>query len=142
MFRSIVQGAQIASRGTPMTPESETQAALNLRKAVVAELFKRRADIEPFIPGILEGDTTFDAYLERMSHPSAWGGEPEMVMAVNVVRMPINVWRITQAGAELIVSYGDEMVGVPRINLLWHSAGHYDLLVPGGATPPGAAPAA
>ena len=33
------------------------------------------SEIEPFIPGILDGDTTFEAYLERMSHPAAWGGE-------------------------------------------------------------------
>jgi hypothetical protein len=35
------------------------------------------SEIEPFIPGILDGDITFEAYLERMSHPAAWGGEGE-----------------------------------------------------------------
>jgi len=89
-----------------------------------------RREIEPFIPGILDGDTTFEAYLQRMAHPAAWGGEPEMVMAASVVRMPIHVWRVTPAGAELIVTYGDELRGpTPPINVLWHRAGHYDLLV-------------
>jgi hypothetical protein len=60
--------------GVPMATGGEGQAAAALRQAVVAELIKRRADIEPFIPGILDGDLTFEDYCERMSHPSAWGG--------------------------------------------------------------------
>lgn len=32
------------------------------------------------------GGEDWEGYCSRMEHPSAWGGEPEMVMAVNVVR--------------------------------------------------------
>jgi hypothetical protein len=58
-------------------------------------------------------------------------------MAVNLVRMPISVWRMTRSGAELIVTYGEELKGVPAINLLWHQAGHYDLLVSSSGAAPG-----
>ncbi len=48
-----------------------------------------------------------------------------MVMAANVIRRPINVWRVTPAGkAELIVTYGEE-IKATGIHLLWHEAGHY-----------------
>ena len=57
-----------------------------------------------------------------------------MVMAANVVRRPINVWRINDLGqAEIIVTYGQEFgeavsggaVNGGAVNLLWHRAGHY-----------------
>jgi hypothetical protein len=50
-----------------------------------------------------------------------------MVMAVNIVRRAINVWRIGPEGnAELIVTYGEELLASSQaVNLLWHSAGHY-----------------
>lgn len=131
MFRAIVQGATISSGGKPLTREAETSAAAGLRRNVVAELARRRMEIEPFIPGILDGDVTFEAYLARMSHPAAWGGEPEMVMAVNVLRRPIVVWRLVEGNAEKIVTYGEELdvSSGAAINLLWHRLGHYDLLV-------------
>ena len=40
------------------------------------------SEIEAFIPGILDGDLTFESYLERMSHPSAWGGESPYLVEV------------------------------------------------------------
>ncbi|GAX82379.1 hypothetical protein CEUSTIGMA_g9807.t1 [Chlamydomonas eustigma] len=136
MFRAIVQGVQISTRGTPLSPDSETKAALTLRIAVVQELKSKKSEIEAFIPGILDGDLTWEDYLQRMSHPDAWGGEPEMLMAANIVRRAINVWRIGPEGnAELIVTYGEELLASGQsVNLLWHEAGHYDLLVRPGAT--------
>jgi len=128
MFRSIVQGLNVITKGVAMSPESETTAAFNLRQAVVQELMNRRSEIEPFIPGIVDEGISFEEYLQRMSNPAAWGGEPEMVMAVNVVRHPITVWRLLRGRAEAIVTYGEELAA-PHINLLWHEAGHYDLLV-------------
>ena len=51
-----------------------------------------------------------------------------MVMASNIVRRTIHVWRISESGgAEIIVTYGHEFSegGSGAINLLWHRAGHY-----------------
>ncbi|PNG99728.1 hypothetical protein TSOC_014489, partial [Tetrabaena socialis] len=70
MFRAIVQGAQMASRGKLAPLETEATAAHNLRLAVVAELRKRREEIEPYLPGIA---ADFDEYCRMMSHPMAWG---------------------------------------------------------------------
>ncbi|GFR48207.1 hypothetical protein Agub_g10065, partial [Astrephomene gubernaculifera] len=106
MFRAIVQGAQIASRGKPMPPGSEEAAAHNLRLAVVQELRKRREEMEPFLPGIA---ADFDQYCRTMSHPMAWGGEPEMVMAVHVVQRPITVFHVQGGALEPIVTYGDHL---------------------------------
>ncbi|KXZ55075.1 hypothetical protein GPECTOR_3g231 [Gonium pectorale] len=130
MFRAVVQGAQYATRGKPMPPESEGAAAHNLRLAVVAELRKRRDEIEPFLPGIA---ADFDEYCRTMSHPMAWGGEPEMVMAVHVVGRPITVFHVPEQGGALepIVTYGEGLLesGLAPICLLWSGA-HYDLLLP------------
>lgn len=109
-----------------MPPESEGSAAHNLRLAVVAELRKRREEIEPFLPGIA---SDFEEYCRTMSHPMAWGGEPEMLMASHVLQRPITVYHMQGAAPEPIVTYGDHMLPrTPAIHLLWSGA-HYDLLV-------------
>lgn len=110
-----------------MNDDAETKAAMTLRLAVVNEMRSRRSELEPFIPGILEGTTSWEQYLEDMSHPAAWGGEAEMVMAANIVRRPITVYQLTAMGLQPIVTYGDKFSGT-TINLLWSGA-HYDLLV-------------
>lgn len=53
-------------------------------------------------------------------------GEPEMAVAVHVVRMPITVWRVVRSDqAEVVITYGEEHKGPQHINILWHQAGHY-----------------
>ncbi|GIM06424.1 hypothetical protein Vretimale_10733, partial [Volvox reticuliferus] len=127
MFRAIAQGAQMATHGKAMSPESEEMAALNLRQAVVRELRRRREEIEPFLPGIA---ADFDEYCSTMSNPMAWGGEPEMVMAVHVVQRPITVYHAEDGQLAPIVTYGEHLLGAAQpISLLWSGA-HYDLLVP------------
>ncbi|MEW5312299.1 MAG: hypothetical protein WDW38_003943 [Sanguina aurantia] len=54
-------------------------------------------------------------------------GEPEMVMASNILKRPISVYRVVARRAELVVTYG-EGLPVKGISLLWQGA-HYDLLV-------------
>ncbi|EFJ50382.1 hypothetical protein VOLCADRAFT_88936 [Volvox carteri f. nagariensis] len=130
MFRAIAQGAQMATHGKAMSLQSEEVAAQNLRQSVVRELRRRREEMEPFLPGIA---ADFDEYCRTMSHPMAWGGEPEMVMAVHVVQRPITVYHMQGGELTPIVTYGDYLLGaVQPISLLWSGA-HYDLLVPEGA---------
>ena len=133
LFRAMAQGDHLAKGSSePMSESEETKAARGLRLAVVKEMSARRESIEPFIPGILDGDLTFEAYLARMSLPYTWGGEPEMVMAMNLLQRPIHVWRIVEGQVEPIVSYGvNEFASSSSVNLLWHQAGHYDALVVG-----------
>ena len=131
LFRAIAQGDHIAKGNRqPLSESEEGKSARGLRLAVLKEMMNRRESIEPFIPGILDGDISFEAYIARMSVPFAWGGEPEMVMAMNVLQRPIHVWRIIEDRLEPIVSYGaEEFKNYASINLLWHQAGHYDALV-------------
>jgi OTU domain-containing protein 6 len=130
LFRSLAQGDHLAKGSKePMSAAEETRSARALRLAVIKEMAARKEEIEPFIPGILDGDLTFEAYLARMQLPFTWGGEPEIVMAMNLIQRPIHVWRIVESQVEPIVSYGVEEFGAsPSVNLLWHKAGHYDCL--------------
>lgn len=59
---------------------------------------------------------------------NAVSGEPELVMAVNVLKRPIHVYQPTFHGPEHIITYGEERKADP-IHLLW-SGNHYDLLIP------------
>lgn len=63
--------------------------------------------------------------------PSIAAGEPELAMATHVIRRPIAVLSPT---LQLISSYGDEYAGSP-VPLLFHSVGHYDLLMRALPTP-------
>uniref|UniRef100_A0A7S3R4G7 OTU domain-containing protein n=1 Tax=Dunaliella tertiolecta TaxID=3047 RepID=A0A7S3R4G7_DUNTE len=58
-----------------------------------------------------------------------WGGEPELVMAVNVIRRPITVHHIVDGAATPIVTYGEELGMAQAVHLLWSTV-HYDLLIP------------
>jgi len=124
MFRAIVQGVHMMRQGTPMSIPAETTAALNLRAAIVKELVAKRSEIEPFVAGITDD---WDEYVKRMADPGVWGGEPEMVMAVNVIRHPLTVYRTVSGSVEPIVTYGGDLPG-KVIHLLWSGA-HYDLLL-------------
>jgi len=132
MFRAIVQGVQMSTKGSPMPTDQEGKAAMNLRLAVVNELRNRQEEMAPFIAGITDD---WEGYLARMASPAAWGGEPEMVMAVNIIKRPITVYRLSGGSVEPVVTYGEELAagGLAPISVLWSGA-HYDLLLP--TTPP------
>uniref|UniRef100_A0A0E0ETG0 Ubiquitin thioesterase OTU n=1 Tax=Oryza meridionalis TaxID=40149 RepID=A0A0E0ETG0_9ORYZ len=71
---------------------------------VADEFIKRRAETEWFV----EGD--FDAYVSRIRKPHVWGGEPELLMASHVLRMPITVYMYDKetGGLIAIAEYGQE----------------------------------
>mmetsp|Transcript_14638 Transcript_14638/g.38814 ORF Transcript_14638/g.38814 Transcript_14638/m.38814 type:complete len:236 (+) Transcript_14638:45-752(+) len=125
-FRAIVQGVQYATSGSLLSPQSEALAAQNLRLKVVQELSRNKEFMEPFIAGITDN---WEGYLQRMADPNVWGGEPELVMAVNVIRRPITVHHIVDGAATPIVTYGEELGMAQAVHLLWSTV-HYDLLIP------------
>lgn len=57
--------------------------------------------------------------------PSPPAGEPELAMATHVIHRPIDV---LSPALEHISRYGEEYAGA-TVPLLFHSLGHYDLLV-------------
>lgn len=76
----------------------------------------------------IEGD--FDRYISRIRKPHVWGGEPELLMASHVLRMPITVYMYDKdrGGLITIAEYGQEYGKENPIRVLYHGFGHYDAL--------------
>ncbi|XP_006660765.1 OVARIAN TUMOR DOMAIN-containing deubiquitinating enzyme 4 [Oryza brachyantha] len=122
LFRSVAHGACIRS-GKP-TPDENLQRKMadDLRAMVADEFIKKRAETEWFV----EGD--FDAYVSQIRKPHVWGGEPELLMASHVLRMPITVYMYDKEAGGLIAiaEYGQEYGKEDPIQVLFHGFGHYD----------------
>lgn len=125
MFRAIVQGNNYLTKGTLMPEEAERTASFNLRQAVVREMRSKREEWEPFIAGITDD---WEGYLQRMESEHVWGGEPELVVSVNIIKRPITVYRPVRGVVEPVITYGQELGRTP-VSLLWGGA-HYELLLP------------
>ncbi|KAI6696716.1 hypothetical protein NL676_016835 [Syzygium grande] len=96
LFRSVAHAACLRS-GRPAPSESlQRELADELRGLVADEFIKRREETEWFI----EGD--FDTYISQMRKPHVWGGEPELLMASHVLRMPITVYMYDKDAGGLI----------------------------------------
>ncbi|KAF8043846.1 hypothetical protein BT93_A1986 [Corymbia citriodora subsp. variegata] len=128
LFRSVAHGACLRS-GRPAPSESlQRELADELRGLVADEFIKRREETEWFV----EGD--FDTYVSQMRKPHVWGGEPELLMASHVLRMPITVYMHDKdaGGLIAIAEYGQEYGKENPIRILYHGYGHYEALqIPG-----------
>ncbi|XP_068659822.1 uncharacterized protein [Aristolochia californica] len=126
LFRAIAHGSCLRNGKEAPDETQEQELADGLRVQVADELLKRRKEIEKFI----EGD--FDEYVKNIQQPQSWGGEPELVVASHVLRMPITVFiKDKSSGSfEKIASYGQEYKkdGEMPVEVLFHGYGHYDLL--------------
>lgn len=128
LFRAVAHGACVRSGKPVPTERLQRELADDLRGKVVDELVMRRAESEWFI----EGD--FDTYVMRMREPYVWGGEPELLMACHVLKMPITVHFFDGGlgGLITIAEYGLEYGSENPIRVLYHGFGHYDAIqVPG-----------
>lgn len=128
LFRAVAHGACIRS-GKPAPSESlQRDLADELRARVADEFVKRREETEWFI----EGD--FDSYVNQIRKTHVWGGEPELLMASHVLKMPISVYMNDRDSGGLIsiAEYGHEYSKEDPIRVLYHGFGHYDALhIPG-----------
>ncbi|GFH09860.1 OTU domain-containing protein [Haematococcus lacustris] len=70
----------------------------------------------------------WEGYLQRMESEHVWGGEPELVVSVNIIKRPITVYRPVRGVVEPVITYGQELGRTP-VSLLWGGA-HYELLLP------------
>ncbi|XP_042513517.1 OTU domain-containing protein 2-like [Macadamia integrifolia] len=126
LFRAIVHGAHLRSGEEAPDETRERELADELRARVADELLKRREETEWFI----EGD--FDMYVKSIQRPNAWGGEPELLMASHVLRIPISVFMTDKSSGRLIniASYGLEYGKDKQtpVKVLFHGYGHYDVL--------------
>lgn len=128
LFRSIAHGACLRSGKSAPNESFQRELADDLRAMVADEFVKRREETEWFI----EGD--FDTYVSQIRKPHVWGGEPELLMASHILRMPITVYMYDEdcGGLVSIAEYGQEYGKDNPIKLLYHGFGHYDaLLIPG-----------
>ncbi|XP_071720971.1 OVARIAN TUMOR DOMAIN-containing deubiquitinating enzyme 4-like [Rutidosis leptorrhynchoides] len=128
LFRAVAHGACLRS-GKPAPNESlQRELADELRANVADEFVKRREETEWFI----EGD--FDSYVSQIRKTHVWGGEPELLMASHVLKMPITVYMNDKDSGGLIsiAEYGHEYSKEDPIKVLYHGFGHYDALhIPG-----------
>ncbi|KAL6328416.1 hypothetical protein AAG906_034560 [Vitis piasezkii] len=126
LFRAIAHSACLRSGEEAPDENRQRELADDLRAQVVDELLKRREETEWFIEG------NFDAYVKRIQQPYVWGGEPELIMASHVLKMPISVFMIGRSSGDLknIANYGKEyrIDNESPINVLFHGYGHYDIL--------------
>ncbi|KAK4767538.1 hypothetical protein SAY86_015288 [Trapa natans] len=128
LFRSVMHGA-CRKLGKPAPSETlQRDLADELRSRVADEFIIRREETEWFV----EGD--FDTYVSRMRKTHVWGGEPELLMASHVLKMPISVYMHDRGAGGLIciAEYGQEYGKDDPIRVLYHGFGHYDALqIPG-----------
>eukprot|EP00741_Cyanophora_paradoxa_P020560 tig00000227_g19847.t1 len=132
LFRSIVQGRAFA-RGDRLTLDAETKEADQLRKQICDAFPSYREQFELF--GALQPGT-MDAYLKRLANPAFWGGELEMLIAADLLKLPIFVYLSDRTGYYAIQKYGEQYTKSDAIRLLYNGSTHYDLLLPRAGSPP------
>ncbi|XP_050381566.1 OVARIAN TUMOR DOMAIN-containing deubiquitinating enzyme 4-like [Argentina anserina] len=128
LFRSVAHGACLRAGKQAPSQSLQKELADDLRARVADEFIKRREETEWFV----EGD--FDTYVSQIREPHVWGGEPELLMASHVLRMPITVYMHDEnaGGLITIAEYGQEYGKENPIRVLYHGFGHYDALhIPG-----------
>ncbi|KAJ4829573.1 hypothetical protein Tsubulata_031625 [Turnera subulata] len=124
MFRSVAHGACLRAGKLAPSESLQRELADDLRAKVADEFIKRREETEWFI----EGD--FETYVAQMRKPHVWGGEPELLMASHVLKMPITVYMYDNDAGGLIsiAEYGQEYGKDDPIRIIYHGFGHYDAL--------------
>lgn len=124
LFRSLAHGACIRNGNAAPNESLQCELADELRNKVVDELIIRRSESEWFI------EEDFDTYVKRMRDPYVWGGEPELLMASHVLKMPITVHLFDRSlgGLISIAEYGLEYGSENPIRVLYHGFGHYDAI--------------
>ncbi|XP_076955027.1 OVARIAN TUMOR DOMAIN-containing deubiquitinating enzyme 4-like [Bidens hawaiensis] len=124
LFQAVAHGACIRSGERAPNERLQRELADDLRARVADEFVKRREETEWFI----EGD--FDSYVSQIRKTHVWGGEPELLMASHVLKMPITVYMNDKDSGGLIsiAEYGQEYGKENPIKVLYHGFGHYDAL--------------
>lgn len=126
LFRAIAHVACVRNGESAPDENRQRELADNLRVKVANELLKRRKQTKGFI------EEDFDVYVNRIRESYVWGGEPELLMASHVLKMPISVFTVDKSSANLkkIADYGEEYQNNKEnsITILFHGYGHYDIL--------------
>ena len=114
----------VACAGQPLKVAEEQQAADELRKHICSKLRSKQDDISPFL------EVPFDQYIDSMSQPSTWGGEPELSVAPECLLRPVDVYMNGATGLQVMSSYTSTDCGErDPVKVLFNGIGHYDLLI-------------
>lgn len=124
LFRAVAHGVCLKHGEPGPDEETELQMADILRNEALDKLVQERKTTEWYI----EGD--FNEYVDYMRLPHNWGGEPELLMLVKVLQMPITVYKNDRGGVISIVEYGEEYGSRHSpIRILYHDHfNHYEAL--------------
>lgn len=68
-------------------------------------------------------------YLDEMARPGVWGDQACIIALANELRIHIRVWQRTAGSDALTEVFAARGGGEASIDLMFHSAGHYDLLI-------------
>lgn len=142
MFRAIALGLA-RNQGRFLGSDAEEREADNLRLAVAEALCrtpKRRRQFGQAVIA-LEAEDTLKNYCRRIQSPSFWGGEPEMMVLSQMLKVPIFVYLSDSeyggtSGFTVIQKYGEKYRkgtkdSPPRrpVRLLFTGGNHFDLLI-------------
>lgn len=84
----------------------------------------KQEDISPFL------EVPFEQYIDSMSQPSTWGGEPELSVAPDCLLRPVDVYMNGATGLQIMSSYTSKSCGEKySVKVLFNGIGHYDLLI-------------
>ena len=147
LFRSVAAARALLAGGGRSDERTERATADELRGRAVAELAGRREELSWAVE---HEASSFEDYLARMSSPSAWGGEIEMLCLSHALQEPIAVYMpatstahhngaLVHGGQEMPLSrialYGEdyapgECEPTSVASLLFDGVGHYQGLTP------------
>lgn len=146
MFRALAIG-MATNEGLILGPNEERKEADELRKAVMDAICtneKQRRMYEEALIAITV-DESINRYCGRITHPSFWGGESELLVLSRLCSQPIVVYipeSETKRGSRWgigfvpIAEYGFEFLKPTKeqpahkpVRLLYSGSNHYDLLI-------------
>ncbi|KAL4442105.1 hypothetical protein ABPG77_011366 [Micractinium sp. CCAP 211/92] len=148
MFRALAQGLA-RNQGRFLGQAAEEQEADQLRLAVAEALCRTAARRNEFASAVyaVEAEDKMQNYCRRIMAPTFWGGEPELLVLSQMLRVPILVYipakeagsRGGGSGYVVIQRYGEQYERKggssskkkrPRaVRLLYSGSNHYDLLL-------------
>jgi hypothetical protein len=143
MFRAIALGLA-RNQGRILTSDVEQKEADNLRMAVAEALCrtdKRRRQFSRAVMALQQEDTLKN-YCKRLRSPTFWGGEPEMMVLSDMLKVPIFVYLSDaeygggNGSFSVIQKFGEkyrkptkDSKGRRPVRLLFTGNNHFDLLV-------------
>ncbi|PRW56548.1 OTU domain-containing [Chlorella sorokiniana] len=142
MFRALAQGLA-RNQGRFLGQAAEEQEADQLRLAVAEALCRTAARRNEFASAVyaVEAEDKLQNYCRRIMAPTFWGGEPELLVLSQMLRVPILVYIPSREagksgrGFVVIQQYGDKWSKTKSgkakrpVRLLYSGSNHYDLLL-------------